>query len=501
MAKPEVRVIEGLIDTFEADAIIVNLFEGVAGPGGATGAVDRALGGAISQIIAEGEITGKAGETALLHTFGKIPAGRVVVAGLGKKEKFDYEEVRRASAAAVKRARESGASRVATVVHGAGIGGLEPAMAAEAVVEGTLLALYSFNEFKSKTEDKRIVKEFILVEAEGQKIKPTVEGARRGRILAEAVNLARDLANRPGNEKTPAFLADRAEEIARAHKMEIEVLDKKAMAELGMGALLGVARGSVNDPRLIVLKHLKGPKDGEMLALIGKGLTFDSGGISIKPSEAMHEMKFDMSGGAAVISAMGAIAELGIRANVVGIVPAAENMPGGNAQRPGDVVKAMNGKTIEVINTDAEGRLILADALCYARKIGAGRIVDVATLTGACVIALGHHCSGLVTNNQSWADKVTAAADEAGERVWQFPAFPEYAKQFESEVADIKNTGGREAGTITGALFIGEFAGDLPWVHLDIAGTAWGVRDVPYQPKGATGVMVRTLTRLVSSLS
>lgn len=501
MSKPEVRVLEGLINAVEADVVIVNLFEGVSSPGGATGAVNKALDGAISRMFSDGELSGKAGEAVLIHTNGKIPAPRVIVVGLGNSDKFDYEGVRRAAAVGVKRAREAGASRVATIVHGAGIGGLDPGISARAMVEGTLMALYSFKEFKSKNEDKKVVKEVILVEADASKTERIIEGARQGRVLGEAVNLSRDLGNRPGNTKVPVMFASFAQEVARNHDLEIEVLDPHKMKELGMGALMGVACGTCNEPRLVVMKHLKGPKDGETLALVGKGLTFDSGGISLKPSDAMHEMKFDMCGGAAVIGAMAAIAQLGLKTNVIGLIPMVENMPGSTAQRPGDIVTAMNGKTVEVINTDAEGRLILADALCYAQKLGAGRVVDVATLTGACVVALGHVCSGMIANNQEWAGRVNSAAEAAGEKIWQLPAFPEYKKQNESEIADIKNTGGRDAGTITAGLFVGEFVGDLPWVHLDIAGTAWGVAEVPYQPKGATGVMVRTLTQLAINLA
>lgn len=496
----EIRVLPKSILDVECDCLIVNLFEGVLSPGGATGAVDKALEGLISEMISHGDIKGRLNETVVLYTGGKIPARKILVVGLGKQVDFSLDRARMVSGTAARRAEKSGCKRLASIIHGAGIGGQKPADAAQALVEGTLLGTCGFTEYRSKTEETPAIEEFLIVEKDEKKAKDALDGARRGRILAEATNYARDLVITPANKLTPAILAEKAREAARNFDLDYQVLGPGEMEELGMGALLGVARGSVEEPRLIVLSYKSG-REGEKLALVGKGLTFDAGGISLKPADGMHEMKVDMAGGAAVIGAIRAIAELKPSIDVIAVIPAAENLPDGKAQKPGDVVKAMNGKTIEVQNTDAEGRLILADAVAYAReKLGATRIVDIATLTGAAVIALGHVASGLISNNQELADAVLDAARKAGEKVWQLPAYDEYKEQYKSDIADLKNIGGRPAGTITGGLIIGEFAGDTPWVHLDIAGTAFLADEKPYLGKGATGVGVRTLVNLAINL-
>lgn len=480
----------------QADTLIVNKFEDATDLGGATGAVDEAIGGHLSQLIGNGQIKGRLGEAAVVHTLGLLAADRIVVAGLGKQSEFSPDHARRAAAAAVQAARKAGAKVVATVVHGAGKGGLDPAVAARACTEGMLLGLYRFDEFKSKRSDERIER-IVLCETDDEKLAAIADGVKLGETMAAAANFARALANRPPNVLYPAALAEAAEQMCRETGLKFEALGPEEMEQLGMGALLAVARGSAQPPRLIVMRY-EGTSNNRPLALVGKGVTFDTGGISLKPAQDMEYMKFDMSGAAAVIGAMMAIGRLKPARSVIGIVGAVENMPDGNAQRPGDIVRAMTGKTIEIINTDAEGRLVLADAVAYAAQQGASEIVDVATLTGACVIALGKHTTGLIANDDRLAEAVKAAAATAGERVWQLPAFPEYRKQLESHFADIKNTGGRPAGTITGGLFIGEFVGDVPWVHLDIAGTADSVPEVEYWPKtvGATGVMARTLAQL-----
>lgn len=496
----EIRVLPKSILDVECDCLVVNLFEGVQSPGGATGAVDKALGGLISDMISHGDFKGKLNETVIAYTGGKIPARKVLVVGLGKQEDFTLDRIRMVAGTAARHAEKSGCKRLASILHGAGIGGKKPADAAQALVEGTLLGTYRFSEYRAKTEDAPEIEEFLIVEKDEQKAKDALDGARRGRILAEATNFARDLVTTPGNKLTPAILAEKAREIAAEFGLEYHVLEPKEMEELGMGALLGVAKGSAEEPRLLVLSYKSGRAE-EKLALVGKGLTFDAGGISLKPADGMHEMKFDMAGGAAVIGAIRALAQLKPSLDVVAVVPAAENLPDGKAQKPGDVVKAMNGKTIEVQNTDAEGRLILADAIAYAKeKLGATKIVDIATLTGAAVIALGHVTTALISNNEELAGAVLDAAREAGEKVWRLPAFDEYKEQYKSDVADLKNIGGRPAGTITGGLIVGEFAGDTPWAHLDIAGTAFLADERPYRGKGATGVGVRTLVNLAMNL-
>ena len=496
------EVIAGDISVRETDAIVVNLFEGVTRPGGATGAVDTALGGAISRLIGDGEIKGKRGEVTIIHTLGKIAPARVVVAGLGKASDFDAEAVRSVSGETARRLQKIGVSRYSTIAHGAGIGGMDGAQSAQAIVEGTVLGLYDFDRFKSSKDGEKAIKTVEIVEFDGSKLATLQLGVDRGLLQADAVTICRNMVNEPGNRMTPSRMAERALKAADDAGLELEVLDTPDLEALGMGAFLGVAQGSKEPPKLIVMKYegdLENPDNN--LAIVGKGITFDSGGISIKPSANMGEMKGDMAGGAAVISAMKVIGQVRPKINVTGIVAATENMPGGGAQRPGDVVKTMSGKTIEVDNTDAEGRLVLADAVYYAHTLGICRIVDVATLTGAMSIALGHICSGLFGNDQGFIDQVKQSGDMAGERLWQLPTYDEYKEQYRSDVADIKNIGGRPAGSITGALIIGEFAGDAAWAHVDIAGTSFSSKTSGYVVKGGTGVMVRTLVKLAEVLA
>ena len=327
------------------------------------------------------------------------------------------------------------------------------------------------------------------------------KGIEKGRILAEAVLLARDMVNEPPNVMTPTRMAEIASQMAAEQGLEVKVLEKDQMEELGMGALLGVARGSVQPPKLIMLSYKGAPDSEENLGIVGKGITFDTGGISLKPPAGMEDMKGDMAGGASVIASMKAIAQLKPRINVTGIIGATENMPGGNAQRPGDVVRSMSGKTIEIINTDAEGRLVLADALYYARQQGVTRIVDIATLTGAMVVALGHAASGLMGNNQELADQVISVGNDSGERMWQLPMYDDYKEEIKSNVADVKNSGGRPAGSISAAQFLSEFVDDTPWAHLDIAGTYLSKSEKGYLVRGGTGVPTRTLVNLAMSLA
>ena len=498
----EFNVVAGDVGGRDMDAIVVNLFEGVTRPGGATGAVDALLDGAISQLIAGGEIKGKRGEVTIIHTLGKIAAARVVVVGLGKAEAFDGEAVRSVSGETARQLRKIGVSRFSTIAHGAGIGGMDAARSAQAIVEGTVLGLYEFDRFKSSKGGGKTVGSVEIVEFDASKL-PTLQlGVERGLAIADAVTFCRNMVNEPGNRMTPSRMVERALKAADDSGLEMEALERADLEELGMGAFLGVAQGSKEPPKLIVMKYEGDPENpANNLAIVGKGITFDSGGISIKPSANMGEMKGDMAGGAAVISAMKVIGQVGPKINVVGIVAATENMPGGGAQRPGDIVKTMSGKTIEIDNTDAEGRLVLADAVHYAHTLGIRRIVDVATLTGAMSIALGHVCSGLFGNDQAFIDEVKRSGDMAGERLWQLPTYDEYKEQYRSDVADMRNTGGRPAGSITGALIIGEFAGDAAWAHVDIAGTSFSNKTSGYVVKGGTGVMVRTLAKLAEVLA
>ncbi len=498
-----VRVEAGDITRTQADAIVVNLFEGVERPGGGTGAVDRALDGAISELIRLGDLRGKANEFVLLYSRGKVAAPRVVVAGLGKSSEFGVDEIRNLSANLVRFLRRPGVRTVATIAHGAGIAGLPPAECAQAIAEGAILGSYRFTKRKgagTKDEDAQGPEELVIVEHDAAKVREMEAGVERGRILAEATNLARDLANEPSNHATPSVLVEHARAIAERYGLELEVIDRERAAQMGMGAFLAVARGSDEPAYVIRLAYRGRGGDGYDLALLGKGITFDTGGISLKPAQNMEAMKADMTGAASVIAAMQAIAELKPALDVVAIAPCTENMPGGHATKPGDVVTALDGKTIEIVNTDAEGRLVLADAICWARQLGARRIVDVATLTGAVSVALGDQCYALLTNNEELAAQVEAAARKAGERTWRLPTFKEYDEQLRSDVADIKNTGGRNAGTITGAKFLERFVEGLPWVHLDIAGVDLSDKDRGWITKGATGQSVRTLVHLALQL-
>ena len=497
----EIKVATGDIARFKADAIIVNIFEGAGHPEGDVATIDQALGGAIAQLVSQGEIKGKLNQITVIHSLGKLPAARVVVVGLGKRADLSLDRIRGAMAGACRRLRKNSVETMATVVQGAGIGDITMGDSAQAITEGALLGLYSFRRHITKEPEYGEIKELTIVGPDAVNVLALEQGSHQGRILAEATNLARDMVNEPANHMTPTRMAEQATQLAETHQLELTVLEKEQMQELGMGALLGVAQGSRQPPKFIVLNYKGSDARVIDVALIGKGITFDSGGISIKPSEGMGDMKGDMAGGAAVMAAIGAIAQFKPKINVVAIIPATENLPDGGALKPADVLMAMGGKTIEIVSTDAEGRIVLADALGYARKLKVKQIVDVATLTGACRVALGDVCTGAFGNNQKILNRVIAAGGEAGERLWPMPMYEEYKELNKSEVADIKNVGGRYGGAITAAQFLAEFAGDTPWVHLDIAGTYMSEKERNYLVKGATGVAVRTLVNLVLSLA
>ena len=499
----EIKVVLEDVTQVKVQALIVNLFEGVKQPGGATGAVDGALDGVITQLIQDGEVKGKKGEHTLIHTFGKIGPSRVLVAGLGKPDNFSQETVREVVAGSCRYLRRLGMERVATIAHGSGIAGLDASSSGQAIAEGSILGLYRFRNYLTKNEDGAgELNELLITERDSNKIADLQKGVEQGRLMAEAAIIARDMVNEPSNVMTPTRMAEIAREVAEEEGLEIKVLERQDMEELGMGAFLGVARGSDQPPKMIVLQYLGDPDNpSNNLGLIGKGITFDTGGISLKPAAGMEDMKGDMAGGASVIGAMKAIGQIKPGINVTGIIAATENMPGGSAQRPGDVVRSMSGKTIEVINTDAEGRLVLADAIHYVRQMGVTRLVDIATLTGAVVVALGHACSGVMGNNQELIDQVIKVGESTGERIWQLPMYDDYKEQIKSNVADVKNVGGRSAGSITAAKFLAEFAEDTPWAHLDIAGTYFGDKDKGYLAKGGTGVPTRTLINLALDLA
>ncbi|UCC11593.1 MAG: leucyl aminopeptidase [candidate division WOR-3 bacterium] len=482
---------------YTGDVLIVNLFQGVKTPGGATGVIDKALNGSISRLIKKGELSGKLGETVMVHTFGKLRAERVLIVGLGKKEQFDINAIRKAAAAAIQHAEKVNAHKVGTIVHGAGIGGIAPDSAAQAVAEGTILAQYRFTEFRNL--EKTAVTECAIIEIDKKKIPVIQKGAKTGIIVAESQCVSRDLTNTPSNILTPRAFAQkikaRIKKEGLVKRIRYKVLDKTAMKKMGMGALLSVSQGSINDPCFITLRCTNPGKP--LVCLIGKTVTFDSGGISLKPAQHMGLMKGDMSGGGVVFAVTLALARARARVNLLTIIPAVENMPSGSASRPGDVVTAMNGKTIEIISTDAEGRMTLADSLCYAEKMKAQTVIDIATLTGGCVVALGDVAAAVMGKDQKLIDELIAVSERTGERFWQLPLFEEYKKQIKSDIADLKNSGGRKASAITAGLFLQSFVDKARWVHIDIAGKEIAENAHFYTPKGGTGFGVRTLFEFV----
>ncbi|MCF6093774.1 leucyl aminopeptidase [Microaerobacter geothermalis] len=493
-----IKISTEAISTIATDCLIVTYCEDQDNVKGFTKAVDEALEHRISQLIAEKEIKGKFGEVTLLHNWGKIPAKRTLVIGLGKESKLTVEKVRDAMGIAARHAQKVGIKNLTFGVSNYYVEKKlwNPVDIIQGIVEGAELGTYTFKGYKKKEENEVSIQEFILVVDSALKKEAIEVGLERAKVAAHATKLARNLVNEPGNKMTPAILAERAKQIAHKRNLEVHILDKADLEELGMGALLGVGQASANEPKMIVLKYIGAPETKEVLGFVGKGITFDTGGIQVKPDEGMGEMKTDMAGAAAVICAMDAIGALRPHVNVIAVVPACENMISGNNLKPADVITSFSGKTIEIVHTDAEGRLILADGIAYAKHLGATKLVDVATLTGSVISALGREATGLITNDEEWANEVKTAARIAGEKVWQLPNYEEYQEYIESEIADIKNDAGPAAGCIQGGIFIGAFAEDTPWVHLDIAGTATAKKDKGHHPKGATGVGVRTLLKL-----
>ena len=485
----------------KCDVLIVNEFEGVKHPGGATGAVDKALGGEISKLLSSGAINGKLGSTYPIQTYGKIKAEEVICVGLGKSSDFDLDKVRIVSDAAIKAAKKCRAKRVATIIHGAGIGGLDPKQAVQAVVEGSLLGEYKFKGFKTEVENgDPVIEELVIVDYDPEKIKAVEPNVELAKVLVESTNKARDLVNSPSNKNTPTHLAEYASSMAKEMKMEYQVLGREDIIKKGMDALYSVSKGSIEEPKVVVLKYKAGA--GDVYGLIGKGITFDSGGISLKPSKNLSEMKTDMAGAAAVIETMRVIAQLKLKVNIIAVIPITENMPGGNAYKPGDVIGSLSGKTIEVISTDAEGRLILADAISYAKELGAKKIIDIATLTGGVKVALGDVAAGLIGNNDELVGKLLKSSGTTGEKLWRLPLYEEYKEYLKSDIADIKNSteSGGKASASVGGTFLQKFVGDLPFAHIDIGGTAYIEKEQAYLSTGATGYGVRLLVNFFQNL-
>jgi len=491
----EIKTEKGRAEKFPCELLLLFSFESPESLGGVLRNVDLEWKGFISQLMKSGDFKGELFQCRLIHTQGLLPARRVLLTGLGKEEEFDLDKWRGASSKAGQFIRDSGIKKFAFPILR--LGGFSDETLTESFVTGLMLGTYQFNEFKTRERDKiREIEDVTLVGETDGELLAIQNGLRTGRMISEAVCLARDLVNSPSNKVTPTVLAEKAEQIAIDHGMEIQILEMSQAEALGMGAFVSVARGSQEPCKFITLEYNKG-KGLETIALVGKGITFDSGGISLKPSEAMEKMKDDMSGAAAVLAILKTASELQIPLHLVGIIPATENLPSGKAYKPGDILKTLSGQTVEVISTDAEGRLILSDALTYSLRYQPRVIIDLATLTGAIVIALGDHVIGLFGNDETLLKRVEEASGKTGEKVWRLPLWDEYFDYLKSDVADFRNVGTRSAGAIIGAIFLSKFVGKTPWVHLDIAGPAFVDKEKPYIPKGGTGVGVRLLIQLL----
>jgi leucyl aminopeptidase len=465
----KIQVRKGSLAEHETEAAVVTHFEGETGLEGPAAQLDERSGGLIGDIIRLGDFTGRTNHIAVIYTRGGFPVKRIVIVGLGKRADFTLERLRGAYAKAAQHIRSLNIGEFSSALHFRGID-LSPERMAEGALEGVILGLYRFLPFKTvDRESNHEIAGFTLLEPDEAAYKAVRAGAKTAEIIAAAVSFARDIVSTPANEMTPTDLANEARESAKGKNIRCTVLDAEQMKELGMNALLGVARGSHAPPQLIVLEYRGGKKSSPVIALVGKGITFDSGGISIKPSEKMDQMK------------------------------ATENLPGGNAYKPGDILTSLSGRTIEVVTTDAEGRLILADALTYAGRYKPAVIIDLATLTGACVVALGDHVIGMMGTDDELKQEIREAADLTGEKVWELPLWEEYHELIKGDAADYKNSGGRAGGAITAGAFLSKFTGDTPWVHLDIAGPSWLTKDKPYIPKGASGVGVRLLVQFLRS--
>ena len=482
----------------EADSLVSYVFEEADPIQGRISEMDQFAGGLLRRLAKNGELTGKTLEFTLVHAPTSLKAARLLLVGVGKREQYNSATLRKLAGAALRYLKSRSVKNFAFLVRE----GDATEESAQVIAEGALVADFESDKYKTdKKNDKNIDSVSVVGYTDAERT-AAERGLSKGRIIAESQNFTRDLVNEPSNKLTPRILAEKAEAMAKSAGLSVEILDEKKIADLKMGALLSVAQGSVEPPRMIVITYTPpSPKPGgPVIGLVGKAVTFDTGGISIKPSDGMEKMKYDMAGGATMIGVMRALAALKPSVRVICVVPSTENMPGGRAQKPGDIQTAMSGKTIEVLNTDAEGRLILADGVHYAKQLGATHLVDAATLTGAIVVALAGINVGVFGSDQPFTDKLLASAKATGEKMWQMPIDEEYREFIKGTVADIQNIGsGKGGGAITGAMFIKEFTGDTPWIHLDIAGTAWNDDAKPWLAKGPTGVALRTLVHLVMS--
>jgi leucyl aminopeptidase len=498
----ELKVKKDSITNVSYDVLVVNLFEGVKTPAGATGAVDKALDNLISSYVIEKEkFKGKLNEIYVLPTYGKIPADKVLIVGLGKSEEFNLNKIREISAKVIKKVKSLKAKKVCTILHGAGIAGLDAFDCAQMVAEGAVIGDYEFKKYKTKKDDednnKNEIELLDVVEIDDSKLESIELGLEKGKIIAESLNFARNLVNEPPCETTPAKLAEVA---ASLEGIECKIFEKDEIEKMGMGSFLAVAKGSSVQPKFIHMIYKPSGEIKKKIAIVGKGITFDSGGLDLKPASSMRQMKGDMSGSAITLAIMKALVLLKPAIEVHGIIAACENMPGCEAYKPGDILKAKNGKTIEVDNTDAEGRLTLADALCYATEQKVDEVIDIATLTGACMVALGQVASGIMGNNQELIDKLISSAEKGGERFWQLPLYDEHKDDIKSDIADMKNAGSRYAGASTAGIFLKEYVGETKWAHIDIAGPAILDKEYKELSKGPSAAGMRALVNYILSI-
>jgi leucyl aminopeptidase len=475
----------------KSGCIVVGVFESrkLSAP---AAALDKAASGTLTKVLQAGDMEGRAGATLLLHRVPQIASERVLLVGLGAEKSFDAKAYRTSLRAALRAVNATGAVDAEIHLTSLAASKRDIAWRMEQAACIAIESAYRFDHMKSKPETPASsLKRLVLAYANAAERRSAERGLERGLALGHGMSLAKDLGNLPGNVCTPTYLADQAKELAKRYRMKVQILDTADMEKLGMGSLLSVARGSAEPPKLIVLEHRGGPKTQKPVVLVGKGVTFDTGGTSLKPAAEMDEMKFDMSGAGSVLGTLKAVGEMRLPINVIGIIPATENMPGSRATKPGDIVTSMSGQTVEILNTDAEGRLILCDALTYAERFDPVAVIDIATLTGACVIALGHVVSGLFANDDALAKEVLAAGEASHDRAWHMPLHDEYQEQLKSNFADFANIGGRPAGAVTAACYLSRFTKKFKWAHLDVAGTAWKSG----KEKGSTGRPVPLLTQ------
>lgn len=498
----KVSVKKGGMEKIPSEAIFLLHFADSKKLGRSAELLDKATDGLLTEVIGSGDFKGELHQTYILLTRQAIPAKRILLVGCGKKSSFNLVKLRTVVVKAGQKVRDLGWKSLTIPLSTEIIEGVPLEDLAQLYVEGIYSGLYRFTEFRT-AEGKEVkeLRQLTLVGEDDVDLKRVREGVNRGEIISSSLSLARDLVSSPGNKITPTMLAETAQRIARENSLKCKVLGLAQIEKLGMGAFLAVAKGSQEPAKFITLEYRPKVKGAKTIALVGKGITFDSGGISIKPSKNMDKMKADMAGGAVVIGVTQAVSQLNLPLHVVAIIPATENLPSGSAYKPGDVLSSFSRQTVEVTSTDAEGRLILADALAYSLKYHPSAVIDVATLTGACVIALGDYVTGMLGNDDDLMAQVKKASGVTGEMVWELPLLEEYFEYLKSDIADFKNAGGREAGTIQGAIFLSKFVKDRPWVHLDIAGTAWIDKDKPYHPRGATGIGVRLLVQVLRQLS